>query len=243
MAVNYSEDVESYYLLEYEMSYHNWAELTKDVDLGKDVHVGCCSNCGTTFYYVVSDRPIECDNCNADVETIGEEFVSISIRCPEYVEDDDYGDDGKNNSDIYDYSGCYSLSNFTGLDLLSGGESAETIEDMVIDALDNKYKDPVDYYSTKAIIEYAKNGRQFFQFLLGSMYEHGKGVAQDRCAAILWYSEAAMNHSAEAAYRLGMINYYGHWLPADKEQAKCYFLQAALLGYCKANNALSDMFY
>jgi len=56
----------------------------------------------------------------------------------------------------------------------------------------------------------AERGDARSQALLGFMYEHGRGVAQDYSAAIYWYTCAADQGHPTAQYLLGLMYEKGH---------------------------------
>ena len=56
----------------------------------------------------------------------------------------------------------------------------------------------------------AEHGDAPSQALLGFMYEHGRGVAQDYIAAIYWYTCAADQGHPTAQYLLGLMYEKGH---------------------------------
>jgi len=53
------------------------------------------------------------------------------------------------------------------------------------------------------LMKAAKAGDTRAQIGLGSMYENGKGVAQDSVQAVRWYTEAAESGDANGQYLLG----------------------------------------
>jgi uncharacterized protein len=56
----------------------------------------------------------------------------------------------------------------------------------------------------------AERGDARAQALLGFMYEHGRGVAQDYVAAVYWYTCAAEQGHPTAQYLLGLMYDKGH---------------------------------
>ncbi|WP_212576946.1 tetratricopeptide repeat protein, partial [Vibrio parahaemolyticus] len=57
------------------------------------------------------------------------------------------------------------------------------------------------------------------QFLLGSMYVQGKGVAQDDKQAVTWFRKAAEQGDATAQYLMGMAYEDGRGVAQDDKQA------------------------
>jgi len=73
----------------------------------------------------------------------------------------------------------------------------------------------------------AEQGHAKAQYLLGSMYERGKGVPQDYKEAVKWYRLSAEQGDASAQFNLGMMYKAGQGVPQDyKESIKWYRLSA-----------------
>lgn len=103
-------------------------------------------------------------------------------------------------------------------------------------------------------IEYAKSGDQvqgaYFvlqaaemglleaQTMLGSLYEFGKGVEEDKGKAALWYGKAAERGDAQAQFRLGYLYEMGEGVEEDEAQAVEWFEKAAAQGSEDARQAL-----
>jgi TPR repeat protein len=73
------------------------------------------------------------------------------------------------------------------------------------------------------------------QYLLGTRYENGAGVAQSEHQALLWYAKAAEQGHSKALYRAGLLYASSH--PA---QAAELFAQAANAGLADAQLALGQ---
>jgi uncharacterized protein len=66
---------------------------------------------------------------------------------------------------------------------------------------------------------------------LGSMYENGRGVAQNDAEALKWYRLAANQGYAIAQYNLGVIYGNRRGVPQDYVRAYMWFNLSAALGY------------
>jgi TPR repeat protein len=67
-----------------------------------------------------------------------------------------------------------------------------------------------DYAGALATLKpLAESGDAAAQYYLGTMYQHGHGVARDPRTAAGWYERAARQGHAEAAFALGFLLYYG----------------------------------
>jgi uncharacterized protein len=87
----------------------------------------------------------------------------------------------------------------------------------------------------------AKNDRDA-QFLLGMLYDAGKGVAQDPAAAASWYRKAAkQNHLLAQAY-LGAMLYSGQGVQQDYAEAARWFRAPADSGNDQAQFYLGSMY-
>jgi TPR repeat protein len=64
-------------------------------------------------------------------------------------------------------------------------------------------------------IRLAEQGDVGAQFLLGLMYEHGRGVPQDETEAVRWYRLAANQGFAVAQSNLGVMYRNGRGVPQD----------------------------
>lgn len=76
----------------------------------------------------------------------------------------------------------------------------------------------------------ARKGHVDSQYLLGTMYMHGKGVKQDQAFAIHWYSMAASNGHLEAQYNLGIAYAKGVGVTPNIEKAIGWWKAAAKQG-------------
>ena len=60
----------------------------------------------------------------------------------------------------------------------------------------------------------AKHGEPRAQYMLGVMYEHGRGVGKGNAAAMKWYRMAAEQGHAKSQYKLGLMHEKGMGRPA-----------------------------
>lgn len=79
------------------------------------------------------------------------------------------------------------------------------------------------------------------QFDLGTQYDLGIYVKQDKAAAVKWYREAAAQGHAGAMRNLGYCYDQGEGVPQDSQQALSWFSRAAELGDANAMTALGDL--
>src|SRR5215467_10203702 len=59
------------------------------------------------------------------------------------------------------------------------------------------------------LLPLAQKGDKDAQFLLGMMYDAGKGVPQDQSAAATWYKKASLQNHQIAQLYLGIMYYSG----------------------------------
>ena len=59
----------------------------------------------------------------------------------------------------------------------------------------------------------ARYGEARAQYMLGEMYEHGRGVGKGNAAAVKWYRMAAEQGHAKSQYRLGLMHEKGMGRP------------------------------
>ncbi len=65
----------------------------------------------------------------------------------------------------------------------------------------------------------AEKGSTYAQYLLGYLYEDGKGVAADPAQALKWYGLAAEKGEPRAQSHLGWMLWEGRGVPQDAVQA------------------------
>lgn len=77
----------------------------------------------------------------------------------------------------------------------------------------------------------AEKGDADAQFILGWMYNSGKGVAQDDAEAVKWYRLAAEQGDADAQNNLSMVYRWGEGVPQDYVTSHMWFNIAAANGF------------
>lgn len=82
----------------------------------------------------------------------------------------------------------------------------------------------------------AEQGNAIAQFILGSIYENGEGVAQDYIEAMMWYHKAAEQGDTDAQYSLGKMYAEGLGVKQDYVISYMWFNIASEKGYQDAFN-------
>ncbi len=85
------------------------------------------------------------------------------------------------------------------------------------------------------------------QYIVGTMYSHGEGVARDPRAAARWYEASARQGNVDAAFALGFLLYYGEGegaqaVAADPSAAAKWMVQAAQHDNPSAQYFIGHMF-
>ena len=89
----------------------------------------------------------------------------------------------------------------------------------------------------------AEQGDARAQFLLGAMYNEGKGVPQDYKAAAGWYTLSAEQGMPIAQYNLGQMYQQGWGVSKNSEIAAKWFMHAAEQGVASAQAALGGLYF
>ena len=89
---------------------------------------------------------------------------------------------------------------------------------------------------------WAEQGHATAQFLLGVMYDNGRGVAEDDREAVRWYRKAAEQGHATAQSLLGVMYANGEGVPEDDREAVRWFRKAAEQGDADAQHNLGVMY-
>lgn len=92
---------------------------------------------------------------------------------------------------------------------------------------------PLNYSKAyQCFYECAKQGNSDAMNQIGTIYEHGKGVAPSAQIAVDWYYKALQTDSKNiyAAYNLACMYYYGKGVPKDVQKAYQFCKNAAILG-------------
>jgi TPR repeat protein len=106
-------------------------------------------------------------------------------------------------------------------------------------------EDPHQVYSQAWWYFYcaASNNHVEAQYIIGKMYEKGRGVCQDFNKSIKWMERAAINGSNKAEYRMGRIYEEGREVCQDFNKAIKWMEKAATHGSRKALDRLWRMIY
>ncbi len=88
----------------------------------------------------------------------------------------------------------------------------------------------------------AESGDADSQYILGLLYEVGKGVEKDPKAAAEFYEKAAQQGHGKAMTNLGAMYHKGLGVPQDPEKARYWYEKAAEAGLPKAQYNLA-LFY
>jgi TPR repeat protein len=100
-----------------------------------------------------------------------------------------------------------------------------------------------DYATALQLVQpLAKRGDVAAQFMLGGMFDTGKGVPQDPVQAAFWYRKAADQGAPLAQFSLGMMYYTGEGIPQDYSQAAAWLRKAADQGNSDAEHALGVLY-
>ena len=82
----------------------------------------------------------------------------------------------------------------------------------------------------------AEQGDVTTQYLIGLMYDLGKGVVKDDEQAMKWWQKAAKGGNATAQLRLGSM-----YIPSDKKKARYWLSRSARQGNDLALKALESL--
>jgi len=97
--------------------------------------------------------------------------------------------------------------------------------------------------SRPAFESLAARGHVRSQFMLGTIYEQGLGVAKDLAAAARWYEKAGRGGNDSAQYNLGILYQFGRGVSKDPGAAAHWLRLAAEQGHGRAQNNLSTFYY
>jgi TPR repeat protein len=88
----------------------------------------------------------------------------------------------------------------------------------------------------------ADQGNAIAQFILGVMYDNGKGVPQNDAEAMKWYRAAADRGETNAQCNLGTMYLTGQGVPQDYAEALKWYRKAADQGNASAQFNLGKMY-
>jgi hypothetical protein len=125
--------------------------------------------------------------------------------------------------------------------LASPGVSADPVEDAV-KAVESR----TDPKAMDRLMQLANGGSASAQLSLGSIYYHGRGIAEDEVMALFWWKKASAAGNTEAMYQIGHAYLFGNQAAtsvADPDrEAAVWFFQAASAGHVEAAYALGLLF-
>ncbi len=87
----------------------------------------------------------------------------------------------------------------------------------------------------------ADSGSAAAQFLIGLMYEQGRGVPRDLAQAVMWYRRAAEQNDVYAQFRLGFLYAHGRGVNRDDAEAVEWYGRAARQGNQAAQSMVDQM--
>ena len=88
----------------------------------------------------------------------------------------------------------------------------------------------------------AEEGDKEAQYLLGFMYDYGKGIPEDSKTAVKWYTLSAEQGLKEAQNNLGEMYRDGKGVPQDYKSAVKWYTLSAEQGYADAQLNLGVMY-
>lgn len=124
-----------------------------------------------------------------------------------------------------------------GLALLVGGGGVGRAQDLM-----KGYEAFESGDFTTALREWKAQGSAVAQNNVGTMYEHGQGVAQDYQEAVKWYRLSAAQGLAVAQQNLGAMYRDGKGVLQDYREALKWFRMAASQGDASAQASLGAMY-
>ena len=89
----------------------------------------------------------------------------------------------------------------------------------------------------------AEQGDVDAQHKLGTMYDFGEGVAENKVEAVKWYRLAAEQGDASGQYALGTMYHYGEGVEENKVEAVKWYRLAAEQGDASGQYALGTMYH
>jgi TPR repeat protein len=92
------------------------------------------------------------------------------------------------------------------------------------------------------LLNKAQMGDVSAQAALGSLYHHGKGVAQNLDLAKFWWEKAAEQGHTVAQFNLGLMYYKGQGVRQNFEQSVYWWHEAAVRGHAVSQFNLGLMF-
>lgn len=100
----------------------------------------------------------------------------------------------------------------------------------------------------RAYLPLAEDGVAHAQYVIGVLFDRGRGVESDYEQAYLWYLRASEQGHSQAQYDLAINLYYGYGAPADMDQedgfraAARWFRESAERGYGPSHDWLGQLY-
>lgn len=88
----------------------------------------------------------------------------------------------------------------------------------------------------------AENGEPWAQYMLGTMYEFGRGMQKDDALAFEWYLKAAKGGDLNAMFRCGLLYHEGRGTPRDDAAALDWLGRAEAGGSPEAANLVGVLY-
>lgn len=99
-----------------------------------------------------------------------------------------------------------------------------------------------DYEQTLTLLmPVAEQGHEAAQFIIGMMYDDGRGVAQDKKEAVKWYVRSAKNGFAFAQHNVALMYEQGQFVEKNLKKAAAWHTRAAKQGFEKSRLALQRL--
>jgi TPR repeat protein len=126
---------------------------------------------------------------------------------------------------------------FAGALVWAGAVIAAPLDDGVNAARTGDY--PTAF---RLLTPFAEAGNPDAQFVLGVLYERGRGVPEDTEVAARWYRRAAEQGLPEAQNNLGALYSAGEGVPHDHAEAKKWWSLAAERGFGRSQLNLAGLY-
>ncbi len=95
------------------------------------------------------------------------------------------------------------------------------------------------YWYSKA----AAKGHTSAQYSMGTIYNYGRGIKEDKEKAMTWYLKASDNNHSWARYEIGDMHQQGKGVKKDIKTALSWYIKSADLNNSSALVHIGDMYY
>jgi TPR repeat protein len=119
-----------------------------------------------------------------------------------------------------------------------GGTHASQLDDALVASLLGDYKRAI-----ALVRPLAEQGNPKAESILGEMYLHGEGLAQDFGLAASWIQKAAEQGDEISEKEIGVMYYTGQGVPQDYLKAFAWTFKSAEKGYVEAQYNLAVMYH